>query len=299
MGAITQAMARECEARGVVLMVDAAVARVRINEAGSADGVVLADGREISARCVVANVGPKVLVEQMLEPAVFERSPELSDFRQRIASYRCGSATFRMNVALSELPDFTALPGKQQQAHHGAGILFAPDLQYMERAFFDAKAHTSNAGWSREPIVELNISSTLDDTLAPAGQHVASLFCQHFDPALREAWDTHKAAAADSIISVVEHYAPNFRSSILGMQVLSPMDLERTFNLTGGDIFHGALQLNQLWSARPVLGYGNYRLPLKGLYLCGSGAHPGGGVTGVPGWNAGREILKDARRGRW
>ncbi|MFN5801358.1 MAG: phytoene desaturase family protein, partial [Burkholderiales bacterium] len=214
------------------------------------------------------------------------------DFRQRLAHYKSGSASFRLNVALSELPDFTCLPGTQAQPHHGAGILFAPHLAYMERAYFDARSHEHTPGWSREPIVELNIASVLDDTLAPAGQHVASIFCQNFDPALRETWATHKTAAADSVLNVIERYAPNFKRSILGLQILSPWDLEQTLGLVNGDIFHGALQLNQLWAARPVLGYGNYRSPIRGLYLCGSGAHPGGGVTGLPGRNAAREILR-------
>jgi phytoene dehydrogenase-like protein len=162
----------------------------------------------------------------------------------------------------------------------------------MERAYFDARSHEHTPGWSREPIVELNIASVLDDTLAPAGQHVASIFCQNFDPALRETWATHKTAAADSVLNVIERYAPNFKRSILGLQILSPWDLEQTLGLVNGDIFHGALQLNQLWAARPVLGYGNYRSPIRGLYLCGSGAHPGGGVTGLPGRNAAREIMR-------
>ena len=174
------------------------------------------------------------------------------------------------------------------------GIIMAPSLGYMERAYFDART----SGWSQQPIVEMLIPSTIDPTLAPAGNHVASLFCQHFNPELADdvSWDIHKDAAISTILNTVEEYAPNFKNSILGLSALSPLDLEREFGLIGGDIFHGALSLDQLFSARPLLGYGDYRTPIKNLYLCGSGAHPGGGVSGAPGHNAAREIIRDQKR---
>jgi phytoene dehydrogenase-like protein len=206
-------------------------------------------------------------------------------------NWRCGSGTFRMNVALSSLPDFSALPGSAQADHHTAGIIIAPSLSYMDRAYDDARRH----GWSREPIVELVIPSTLDPTLAPAGAHVASLFCQHVAPELPDGWAAHKEEVADLMIATVDRYAPGFKASVLGRQVLSPTDLEEMFGLTGGDIFHGQLSLDQLFWARPMLGHADYRGPLKGLYHCGSGAHPGGGVTGAPGHNAARAILADRR----
>jgi phytoene dehydrogenase-like protein len=201
-----------------------------------------------------------------------------------------------MNVALAELPDFTCLPGKAVADHHTAGIIIAPTLSYMEHAYFDARS----GGWSRQPIVEVVIPSTLDDSLAPPGQHVASLFCQHVAPQLPNgaSWDDHREAVADLMIDTVNQYAPNFKAAVLGRQIKSPLDLERTFGLIGGDIFHGALSLDQMFSARPMLGYGNYRGPLHGLYMCGAGTHPGGGVTGAPGHNAAREILSDFRRRR-
>jgi len=293
MGAITQAMAQECAARGVVLRTGADVARV-IVKAGIAIGVELDGGEVVAAKRVVANVTPRLLFEKLVAP---EHVPP--DFRARIAAYRCGSGTFRMNVALSELPDFTALPGKDAMPHHGSGIIVAPSLGYMERAYFDAKTH----GWSRQPIVELLIASVVDDSLAPAGAHVASLFCQHVHPELPQVaagrtWDDARDEVADLMIDTVTRVAPNFRASVLGRRALSPLDLEREFGLTGGDIFHGRLTLDQLFAARPVLGHADYRMPVRGLYLCGSGAHPGGGVTGVPGHNAAREILRDARRRR-
>jgi phytoene dehydrogenase-like protein len=166
----------------------------------------------------------------------------------------------------------------------------------MERAYFDARTH----GWSRAPIVEMLIPSTVDDTLAPAGKHVASLFCQHFSYNLPDgrSWDACRDEAADLIIETVTRHAPNFKASISGRQVLSPLDLERDFGLIGGDIFHGALSLDQLYSARPLLGHAAYRGPLARLYMCGAGTHPGGGVTGLPGHNAAREILRDWKSGK-
>ncbi len=182
--------------------------------------------------------------------------------------------------------------------HHSSGIILAPTLAYMDRAHASAREE----GWSREPIVEVLIPSTVDDSLAPRGAHVASLFCQHFRYELPQGrrWEDEREKAADAVIDLVTRHAPNFRASVIARRILSPRDLEREFGLVGGDIFHGKLALNQLFSARPVLGHGNYRMPLRGLYLCGSGAHPGGGVTGVPGHNAAREILRDRRRPkRW
>ena len=195
-------------------------------------------------------------------------------------------------------PDFCGL-GTQQQPHHGAGIILAPSLEYMHRAYEDARA----PGMSTRPVVEVLIPSTLDDTLAPSGQHVASLFCQSFAPqlptgsTLGASWDDARDRAADLVIDTVSRFAPNFKRSVIARQVLTPLDLERTFGLTDGDIFHGRLSLEQLFASRPMLGYANYKTPLKGLYLCGSGAHPGGGVTGAPGFNAAREMLREGRGG--
>ena len=200
------------------------------------------------------------------------------------------SATFRMNVALSELPRFTALP--EPGDHLTAGIIIAPSLAYMDRAFLDARRD----GLPKEPIVEMLIPSTLDDSLAPPGAHVASLFCQHFPYDVPGGWAARREEAADLIVGTVDRHAPGFKASILGRLALSPLDLEERFGLVGGDIFHGKMGLDQLFSMRPMLGHADYRMPLKGLYLCGSGAHPGGGVTGAPGHNAARAILADMRK---
>jgi phytoene dehydrogenase-like protein len=290
MGAITQAMARAASARGVEIRLGTPVREVLV-EGDRAVGVVTAGGETLRAAAVISNLNPKLLYLDLIAPPALP-----AQFREHMSHYRCGSGTFRMNVALRELPDFTCLPGKSVADHHTAGIIIAPTLAYMERAYFDARLH----GWSRAPIVEVVIPSTLDDSLAPPGRHVASLFCQHVAPTLPNgaSWDDHREAVADLMIDTVNAYAPNFKAAVLGRQIMSPLDLERTFGLIGGDIMHGHLSLDQLFAARPMLGYGDYRGPLNGLYMCGAGTHPGGGVTGAPGHNAAREIIADFRRGR-
>jgi phytoene dehydrogenase-like protein len=285
MGAITQAMAKAARGHGVEIETDAGV-RELIVERDRAVGVMLDNGKTIRAKYVASSVNPKLLYTRLV-PAEALPAP----FLDRIKRWRNGSGTFRMNVALNALPSFSALPGAGD--HLTAGIIIGPSLGYMDRAWQDARAY----GWSREPVVEVLIPSTLDDTLCPAGQHVASLFCQHVAPELPDgkSWDDHREEVADLMIATVDSYAPGFAASVRGRQILSPLDLERQFGLLGGDIFHGALTLNQLFSARPMLGHADYRGPLKGLYHCGSGAHPGGGVTGAPGHNAARVILGDHR----
>lgn len=285
MGAITQAMAAAARAHGAEIVTAAGVRQV-IVENDRAVGVVLDNGTTIRARYVASNVNPKLLYTRLVPAEAL--APE---FLARMQHWRNGSGTFRMNVALGALPSFTALPGEGD--HLTSGIIMAPSLAYMDRAYHDARSF----GWSREPVVEMLIPSTLDDTLAPAGRHVASLFCQHVAPELPDgkSWDDHREEVADLMIATVDRHAPGFAASVIGRQILSPLDLERQFGLLGGDIFHGALTLNQLFSARPMLGHADYRGPLKGLYHCGSGAHPGGGVTGAPGHNAARAILRDER----
>ena len=283
MGAITGAMREACEEAGVAIDTDAPVARI-IVENGRAVGVVTESGESVRATTVVSNVGPRILYDRMLGT---NDLPE--EFRRRVLGFKVGSGTFRMNVALSSLPRFTALPDPGE--HLQSGIIIAPTLDYMDRAYLDAKA----TGMAKAPIVEMLIPSTVDDSLAPPGQHVASLFCQQFAPMLPggRSWDDEREEAAELILSTVERWAPGFKASVIATQIHSPLDLERKFALAGGDIMHGNMSLDQLWSARPILGNGGYRGPLKGLYMCGAGTHPGGGVTGAPGHNAAREILAD------
>jgi phytoene dehydrogenase-like protein len=284
MGAITQAMAREAMAHGARIETDAPVRRVLV-EKGRAGGIELANGRVVRARRIVANVNPRFLYLDLLDAADVD-----ADVRERMRRYRAGSASFRMNVALSELPRFDA-SGPAGSDIHRSGIIIGPSLQYMDRAHADARL----TGMSREPVIEMLIPSTLDDSLAAPGAHVASLFCQHFAPTLPDGrgWEEERQRAQDLIIDTITRHAPNFRRSIIGVLALSPLDLEQRFGLPAGDIFHGALGLDQLWAARPLLGYGDYRTCVKGLFLCGSGAHPGGGVTGLPGRNCATVMLRE------
>jgi len=286
MGAITQAMAKAAAEKGADIRLNAGVREVLV-KAGKVRGVVTDAGEVFEAPTIVSNLNPRLLFTRLIDPAVL---PE--DFNERIRSYKCGSGTFRMNVALSELPRFSCLP--EDGPHMTAGIVIGPSLRYMDKAFHDARAY----GWSREPIVEMLIPSTLDDSLAPAGMHVASLFCQHVAPdlGLGRQWSDHRDEVARLMIDTVDRFAPGFTRSVLGYQALTPQDLEDIFGLVGGDIMHGALSLDQLFSARPVMGHGSYRAPVAGLYMCGSGTHPGGGVTGAPGHNAAREVLRDLRK---
>ena len=287
MGAITQIMARVVSAMGVEISLEAPVERVLV-DGGRVVGVRLESGEEVMGAAVIANVGPKLLYERMMDPADLPK-----DFRKRMRGFRTGSGSFRMNVALSALPDFSCLPGKGE--HLEAGIIIAPDMDYMDRAFADAKTF----GWSRAPIVEMLIPSIIDDSLAPPGCHVASLFCQQFAPQLphERSWDDAREAAADDVIATVEPHAPGFAASVIARDIMSPLDLERKFGMVDGDIMHGAMTLDQLWSARPVLGHGAYRGPVEGLYMCGAGTHPGGGVSGASGHNAARAVLKDKALG--
>ena len=285
MGAITQYMAEACIEAGVEISLEAPVAKVLV-DGGKVAGVVLESGEEIAAAIVASNAGPALLFRQLVD-----RADMPAEFARRMDHFKAGSGTFRMNVALSELPDFNVLPGKEKAEHHTCGIIISPTLDYMDKAFTDAKAF----GWSKKPIVEMKLPTSVDDSLAPPGMHIASLFCQQFAPELPDgrSWDDEREAAADLIVETVNDHAPNFKASIIARQIHSPLDLERKFGLIGGDIMHGHMSLDQLWAARPVLGHGDYRAPIKGLYMCGAGTHPGGGVTGAPGHNAAHEILKD------
>jgi phytoene dehydrogenase-like protein len=287
MGAISAAIASAARKSGAEIRTAAEVREVAV-EGGRATGVVLDSGEVVPARAVAAAVPPKLLFSRMIPAGAIDAT-----LHARLANLKSGSGTFRMNVALAELPDFTCKPNRDGTAHLASGIVIGPTLDYLERAYLDARRD----GWSSEPVVEMLIPSMLDETLAPPGRHVASLFVQHVAPHLPEprSWadPAEKQRFADLVVETVTRHAPNFRASVIARQVLSPLDLEQRFGLIDGDIFHGALSLDQLFSLRPTLGHADYRMPLERLYLCASGAHPGGGVTGVPGHNAAREIIRD------
>ncbi len=256
-------------------------------EDGAVVGVETEDGSTYRGTKIIANCTPRILFGDLLG---YEHVPEA--FAKQIKNTAYKSASFRINVALSELPNFVQLKGAERpEKRLKRSILITPSIPYMEQAYHDARVR----GYARRPFISMNIPSLLDDTLAPEGQHVASLFCQHFNPVLDEGldWDTLKDEAVDAVFQAVEEHAPNFRDSVLGYKAISPTDMEREYGLTGGDINHGAMQLNQLYSARPALGYAAYRMHVKNLYLCGAGAHPGGGVSGIPGRLCAIEALKN------
>lgn len=286
MGAITTTMAAAVRAAGATIRLEAPVARVLV-DGGRAVGVRLDSGEELHAPLILANVGPKLLFTRLV--AAEDQPPGLA---RRMAQFRTGSASFRMNLALSGLPRFSALP--EAGPHLASGIILAPSIDWMDRAYTDSRV----SGWSRAPVLELLIPSLLDDSLAPAGAHVMSVFAQHFAPALPDGrpWADARAAAAQTILDTIERFAPGFGKLVVGQLALSPADLEERFGLVDGDIFHGQMGLDQLWAARPMPGAGDHRMPIAGLWLCGSGAHPGGGVSGLPGMNAARAILKARRR---
>lgn len=283
MGAISDALADAAREYGALIRVSAPVRRVVV-ENGRTTGVALEDGEVLKARCVLSNANPRHTFLELLAP---EEIP--TEFRRDLAAYRCESGTFRMNFALDALPDFTCRPG--QGVHLNGTIYVIPSLAYVQ----DAYEYARRGEWSRRPVLELVIPSLHDDSLAPAGKHVMSISARYFPRHLSGGrnWDDCREAAAETIIETLSEFAPNFRSAILAKQSLSPLDLERTYGLAGGDVLHGQYELHQLFSMRPHPDAAQYRTPVPGLYLCGAGAHPGGGVSGIPGRNAARVALSD------
>jgi phytoene dehydrogenase-like protein len=282
MGSLTRALAASARDRGADIRVGAEVARILTRDGGVA-GVALVTGEEFSAPIVASNADARVTFLTLLDPRGLP--PEFVAAVERIG-YE--SASLKINVALAELPDFRARPGIAPGPQHRGTIHICPDQDYIERAYDDAKYGRP----STRPVLECTIPSVVDPTVAPPGQHLMSIFVQYAPYRLREGtWDTLREPFADRCFDVLAEYAPNVRRAVLARQVLTPLDLERVFALTGGNIFQGAMTPHQLFSFRPVPGWAGYRTPIRGLYLCGAAAHPGGGVMGTPGLNAAREIL--------
>ena len=284
MGGLTQALAAAAADLGVEIRVDAEVKRI-LTRRGRVTGVALTNGDEFRAKCVASGVDCHVTFEQLLDPD--ELPPA---FRKAVARISYSSASCKINVALERLPSFTALPGHEPGPQHFGTVHFCPDQDFIERAYDDAKY----GALSREPVVECTMPSSLDSTLAPPGKHVMSMFTQYAPYELNGGpWtDALRDEYADRCFDVVERYAPGFKDSVIDRQILTPIDLEAKFGLTGGSIFQGAMPLHQLFAFRPVAGYAGYAMPVRGLYLCGAAAHPGGGVMGAAGWNAARVMLR-------
>jgi phytoene dehydrogenase-like protein len=283
MGGLTQALAKAAADLGVEIRTEAEVARILVKD-GAATGVALTGGEEFAARHVASGVDCRLTFETFLDPAALP-----PDFLAEIRRIDYRSASAKINVALDRLPDFTARPGSEAGPQHRGTIHLCPDQDYIERGYDEAKY----GALSSEPIVECTIPSAVDPTVAPPGKHLMSMFCQYAPYDLKGGWDeVARTTFADRCFAVVERYAPGFTASVIDRQVLGPKDLEATFNLTGGNIFQGSMSLNKLFFFRPAPGYAGYRTPVRNLFLCGSAAHPGGGVMGAPGWNAAREMLK-------
>jgi len=282
MGAVSEAIAASARSRGAEIRLNAPVRRVLVRNS-RVYGVVMENGDELHADIIASNLDPKATFLKLLEPAHLD--PE---FRASIERFRVEGTSLKMNLALDGLPDFTALPGAPGP-QHGATMHICPSIDYVERAWDDAKYGRP----SRNPLLEMTCPTIYDPDLAPPRKHIMGIFLQYAPYTLRDAnWDDLREPYGDRVLDVISEYAPNIHQIVQERQVLSPLDLERRFGIAGGNIFHGEMSLDQMFFLRPVAGWARYRTPLPGLWLCGSGAHPGGGVMGAPGYNAAREMLK-------
>jgi len=286
MGAVSEAIAASARAKGAETRTDAPVARILVRS-GRAYGIALESGEEIEGGIIASNLDPKVTFLKLLEPRHLP-----AEFLEAIQHFRIEGTSCKINLALSGLPEFTAYPGGGPSGpgpQHGATMHICPNIDYVERAWDDAKYGRP----SDRPLLELTIPTIYDPSLAPPGKHIMGIFLQYAPYTLRSAtWDDLREPFADRVIDLIAEYAPNIRSIVEHRQVLTPLDLERRFGITGGNIFHGEMSLDQMFVMRPVAGWARYRTPLQGLYLCGSGAHPGGGVMGAPGYNCARAMLR-------
>jgi phytoene dehydrogenase-like protein len=287
MGGLTQALAAAARDLGADIRCDAEVAHILVDD-GRAVGVALASGDEFHAPVVASNADARVtflgLLDRKALPEAFVADVERISY---------SSASLKINVALAELPSFRALPGTEPGPQHRGTIHICPDQDYIERAFDDAKYGRPSA----QPVLECTIPSVVDPTVAPRGRHLMSMFVQYAPYELRDgSWDDKREAFADRCFDLLNEYAPNFKAAVLDRQVLTPLDLEREWGLTEGNIFQGELSLEQLFLLRPVPGWARYRTPVRNLYMCGSATHPGGGIMGAPGRLAALEILRDSKR---
>jgi phytoene dehydrogenase-like protein len=285
MGALTQAMASAAQAAGVEIRTSAEVIEIRVKD-GAATGVLLATGEEINAKAVISNADPKRTLLRLTDPT--HLSP---DFVQKLQHYRGNGTVAKVNLALSGLPNFTALKDGDSAALKGR-IHIGPEIDYLERAFDESKY----GNFSRQPYLEATIPTLTDPTLAPDGKHVMSIYMQYAPYKLKGNWEDQRKALGQTVVQTLAQYAPNLPELILTHQIITPQDLEDVYGLTGGQIFHGDLALDQFFTMRPLLDWARYKTPIENLYLCGSGTHPGAGLTGGSGVNAAREILKGLKR---
>ncbi len=284
-GALTQAMASAAQAAGVEIRTSAEIIEIRVKE-GRATGVLLGTGEEINADAVISNADPKRTLLKLTDPT--HLTP---DFAQKIRHFRGNGTVAKVNLALSGLPSFTALRNNDSGALKGR-IHIGPEIDYLERAFDEAKY----GKFSRQPYLEATIPSLTDPTLAPEGKHVMSVYMQYAPHKLKGDWEEQRRSLGQTVVQTLAQYAPNLPEMILTHQIITPLDLEENYGLTGGQIFHGDLALDQFFTMRPLLDWARYRTPIENLYLCGSGTHPGAGLTGGSGANAAREIAKELKK---
>jgi len=292
MGALTEALARVALSAGAEIRTAAGVERIEISEEKSSR-VILKTGEEISARAIVSNADPRTTFLKLVDPVDLD-----PNFLLKVRNYRAMGVSAKINLALSELPSFTGLDASDVEgtsAKLSGRIHIGPDIDYLERAFDAAKY----GDYSAAPYMDITIPSLLDPALAPAGAHVMSVYVQYAPYILQNGdWNSRREEFADAVVNTLSEYAPKLKGSILARQVITPFDLEESYGLSGGHIHHGEQSLDQFFPFRPLIGWAQYRTPIKGLYLCGAGTHPGGGITGAPGRNAARELIKDLKARR-
>jgi len=286
-GAITEAMAAAAKQAGAEIRTSAPVAEIRVKD-GVATGVVLTSGEEITTKAVVSNADPKRTLMRLVDPTHLP-----PDFVQKIKNYRSMGTVAKINLALSALPEFAALKSKGNGTLMQSRIQISPEIDYLERAFDESKY----GNFSRAPYLEITLPSLSDPSLAPAGQHVMSIYMQYAPYKLKNSdWEAQRKPLGEAVVKAISQYAPNLPQLILSHQIITPKDLEQTYGLTGGHIFHGELALDQFFTMRPLLNWARYKTPIERLFLCGNGTHPGTGLTGGSGANAAREIVKALKK---
>ncbi|MEP6708343.1 MAG: NAD(P)/FAD-dependent oxidoreductase, partial [Pyrinomonadaceae bacterium] len=287
MGGLTQALAKAAQQAGVAIRTGAEVERIDTTT-DKASRVLLKNGEEIAARAIVSNADPRTTFLRLIDPIDLD-----PNFLLKIRNYRAKGISAKINLALSGLPSFAGIDGDQAKSKLSGRIHVGPDIDYLERAFDAAKY----GNYSPAPYMDITVPSLTDPSLAPAGAHVMSVYVQYAPYKLKTGdWNSRREEFGDAMINALSLYAPNLKELIVARQVITPLDLEQTYGLSEGHIHHGEQSLDQFFTFRPILGWAQYRTPIKGLYLCGAGTHPGGGVTGGPGANAAREIIKDLKR---
>lgn len=288
MGALSDSLARAALAVGAEIRTSAEAVKIQVSE-GKATKVLLQDGEEISGRTLISSLDPRTTFLGLVDPIDLD-----PDFVSKIRNYRAVGTVAKVNLALSALPSFSAVNGTASEKLTGR-IHVGPDIDYLERAFDAAKY----GAYSPAPYLDVTIPSLIDPSLAPRGAHVMSIHVQFAPYKLKDGdWRSASQPLGETVVNTLSNYAPNLKELILARQVITPLDLETTYGLSGGHIFHGEQSLDQFFVFRPLLGWSQYRTPIKGLYLCGSGTHPGGGLNGGPGANAAREIVKDLKRSK-